>query len=99
MNASVGGGGHIPPEPKKTLLERLEELLNDPVARSHLIGFDIVVLRLVIECLEQERIVQGWELRMLGHLHEMMEKRALFWAHRKTLSDSYAALRGPTLDK
>jgi hypothetical protein len=99
MNASVGGGGHIPPEPKKTLLERLEHLLKDPTARAHLTGFDIVVLRLVIECLEQERIVEGWEMRMLSHLQDMMEGRILVWAHRKTLGDSYDALVGPTLDK
>jgi hypothetical protein len=82
-----------------TLLERLEDLLNDPIARAHLTGFDIVVLRLVIECLEQERFVEGWEMRMLNHLQEMMEGRTLVWAHRKTLGDSYDALVGSTLGK
>jgi hypothetical protein len=98
MNASIPGTGSIISQ-DLPLLERLENILKNDQARAALSGFDITVLRMAIDCIRdgelifrEEQALPKMELRLLGHLSNMME-RPMVWSFRKTLSDAYDALK------
>lgn len=90
MNVSVHGGGHVPGKPKKTIVERLREILH----MGLLITREINLLRRIIVYFETPALNGGIDRGVAGELRQVAEENPLPWENAQALHEAADHIEG-----